>query len=71
MVLDYFLNGIDVPGNTTLVVGMMFLSGVQLVSIGLLSEYVARIYDEVKQRPLYLVADEAGSGLAHDGQPSP
>jgi len=43
---------------------MMFLSGVQLMSIGLLSEYVARIYDEVKQRPLYLVADEVGEGLS-------
>ncbi|QXL85370.1 glycosyltransferase family 2 protein [Comamonas sp. NLF-1-9] len=60
---EYFLRGIDVPGYATLVVGMMFLSGVQLMSIGLLSEYVARIYDEVKQRPLYLVADEAGTGL--------
>lgn len=69
VMLDYFINGIDVPGYATLVVGMMFLSGVQLVSIGLLSEYVARIYDEVKQRPLYLVASEAGTGLARDGQP--
>ncbi|QEA14162.1 glycosyltransferase family 2 protein [Comamonas flocculans] len=60
---EYFLRGINVPGYATLVVGMMFLSGVQLMSIGLLSEYVARIYDEVKQRPLYIVADEAGAGL--------
>jgi hypothetical protein len=64
VIVDYFLYGIDVPGYATLVVGMMFLSGVQLMSIGLLSEYVARIYDEVKQRPLYLVADEIGEGLS-------
>lgn len=63
-IADYFLYGNDVPGYATLVVSMMFLSGVQLMSIGLLSEYVARIYDEVKQRPLYLVAGEAGQGLA-------
>ena len=63
VVVEYFWRGINVPGYATLVVGMMFLSGVQLMSVGLLAEYVARIYDEVKQRPLFLVADEAGQGL--------
>src|SRR5262249_8764855 len=42
-------------GFTTLVTLVLFLGGVQLVSIGLLGEYLARIYDEVKQRPLYIV----------------
>jgi glycosyltransferase involved in cell wall biosynthesis len=64
VVIQYFWLGIDVPGYATIVTGMMFLSGVQLMSIGLLSEYVARIYDEVKQRPLYLVASRTGGGLA-------
>lgn len=63
VVIEYFWLGIDVPGYATLVVGMMLLSGVQLVSIGLLAEYVARIYDEVKQRPNYLVAARIGQGL--------
>ena len=63
VVVEYFWWGINVPGYATLVVGMMFLSGVQLMSVGLLAEYVARIYDEVKQRPLFLVAAEAGQGL--------
>ncbi|QTD45843.1 glycosyltransferase family 2 protein [Ottowia testudinis] len=63
VVLEYFFFGISVPGYATLAAGMMFLSGVQLMAIGLLSEYVARIYDEVKRRPLYLVAREAGRGL--------
>ncbi|MGL5095494.1 MAG: glycosyltransferase family 2 protein, partial [Planctomycetia bacterium] len=44
-----------VDGFTTIAVGTFFLGGVQLVSIGVLGEYVARIYDEVKQRPLYIV----------------
>ena len=66
VVVEYFWRGINVPGYATLVVGMMFLSGVQLMSVGLLAEYVARIYDEVKQRPLFLVADEAGQGLPSD-----
>jgi len=63
VVIEYFWLGIDVPGYATLAAGMMLLSGVQLMSIGLLAEYVARIYDEVKQRPLYLVMSEAGQGL--------
>ena len=63
VVIEYFWFGNHVPGYATLAAGMMFLSGVQLLSIGLLAEYVARIYDEVKQRPLYLVAAEVGQGL--------
>ena len=58
-------------GYATIVAGMMFLSGVQLMSIGLLSEYVARIYDEVKQRPLYLVAGRSGQGLAPPAEAPP
>lgn len=49
--------GVDVPGWATIVVGMMFLSGVQLLGIGVLGEYLARVYEEVKGRPTYLVAE--------------
>lgn len=42
-------------GFTTLVTLVLFLGGVQLVAIGLLGEYLGRVYDEVKQRPLYIV----------------
>lgn len=42
-------------GFTTLVTLVLFMGGVQLMAIGLLGEYLARIYDEVKQRPLYIV----------------
>ncbi|MEO6032043.1 MAG: glycosyltransferase family 2 protein [Burkholderiaceae bacterium] len=60
--IDHFLFGVDVPGWATLVTGMAFLSGVQLLSIGILGEYVGRIFDEVKQRPVYVVGSEAGRG---------
>jgi dolichol-phosphate mannosyltransferase len=42
-------------GFTTLVTVVLFLGGVQLLSTGLLGEYLARIYDEVKARPLFIV----------------
>ena len=60
---EYFITGIAVPGYATIVVGMMFFSGIQLLSIGVLAEYVGRIYEEVKQRPPYLISQRQGSGL--------
>ena len=51
------LIGIEIAqiGFTTLVTLILFLGGVQLIAIGLVGEYLARIYDEVKQRPLFIV----------------
>ena len=63
VVLEHFLWGIKVPGYATLAAGMMFFSGIQLLSIGILAEYVGRIYDEVKLRPSYIVAQRSGQGL--------
>jgi polyisoprenyl-phosphate glycosyltransferase len=63
VVFDYFWFGADTPGYATIVVGMMFLSGIQLLSIGILAEYVGRIYEEVKQRPTYLLSSKTGKGL--------
>ncbi|MBS7538766.1 glycosyltransferase family 2 protein [Ancylobacter lacus] len=52
--------GVRTPGFASIMVGMLFLSGVQLISLGVMGEYIGRIFTEVKQRPLYLVADEVG-----------
>jgi len=46
-----------VPGWTSLIVAVLFLGGLQLTAIGLLGEYVGRIYDQVKNRPVYLVQE--------------
>ena len=63
IVIEHFIYGVEVPGYATVVAGVMFLSGVQLLSIGILGEYVGRIFDEVKQRPVYVVGAEAGQGF--------
>lgn len=63
VIFDYFWFGADTPGYATIVVGMMFLSGIQLLSIGILAEYIGRIYEEVKQRPTYLIRSKTGRGL--------
>ena len=52
--------GVDVPGYASLMVSLAFFSGVQLVSLGVLGEYVGRIFAEVKRRPLYLIAERVG-----------
>ena len=44
-------------GHTWLMASILFLGGVQLVMIGVLGEYLARVFDEVKRRPLYLVGE--------------
>ena len=52
-----------VPGYASLLVTITFLSGVQLIVIGMVGQYVARIYDETRARPLYLVRDAGASIL--------
>lgn len=49
--------GIDVPGYASLITAILFLSSIQIISLGVIGEYVSRIYLEVKQRPLYLIRD--------------
>ena len=60
---SYFLFGNDVSGWTTIVVGLMLFSGIQLFSLGVVGEYVGRIFEEVKARPLYVVSERHGRGL--------
>jgi hypothetical protein len=47
-------------GQATTLVSVLFLGGIQLIFLGIIGEYLGRIYDEVKNRPLYLVADAVG-----------
>ena len=47
--------GLSPPGFATLIVAVFFLAGIQLITIGVIGEYVGRIFEEVKGRPLYVV----------------
>jgi len=52
----------DVPGWASIFVSVLFLSGIQLVCVGIIGEYIARIYDEVKQRPKFIIRRTRGFG---------
>ena len=58
--------GIDVPGYPSLIVAITFFSGVQLVSLGVIGEYLGRVFAEVKRRPLYVVRNAHGCHEADD-----
>lgn len=60
IVADTLIYGADLPGFPTLAAAIMFFGGVQLLSIGILGEYIARIFTEVKQRPVYIVSVKHG-----------
>jgi len=61
VIFEHYYGADRVPGWATIVVGLMFFSGVQLLFIGILGEYLGRVYEEVKQRPRYVVSRRLGS----------
>ncbi|MGY3297358.1 glycosyltransferase involved in cell wall biosynthesis [Pseudomonas sp. TE6288] len=60
LVLDKLLFGNDLPGYPSLMTAILFLGGVQLIGIGILGEYIGRIYQETKHRPRYVVRKVLG-----------
>lgn len=59
----YFISGNAISGWTTIVVSLMLFAGLQLISLGVVGEYVGRIFEEVKRRPPYVIKQRLGRGL--------
>jgi len=60
IILRTLIYGIDVPGYASLMVAILFFSGLNMIGLGILGEYISRVFMEVKQRPLYLIREKIG-----------
>ena len=60
ILLKTLIYGSDLPGYASIMVVILFLGGIQLVSLGIIGEYVGRIYRETKLRPLYIIESKKG-----------
>jgi len=70
IVIETLFYGNDAQGWPTLVVAVSFLGGVQLLSIGILGEYIGRIFTEVKQRPHYFISRVSRSKVLPSTDPN-
>lgn len=66
VILQKLIFGIDVPGYATIVVLVLFLGGIQLFCLGLLGEYLSKIYMQVKNRPIYVLKEHLGKDERKD-----
>jgi len=70
LLFEHYVHGDHLPGWATLSVGMMFLSGVQLLALGVIAEYLGRTFEEVKQRPIFIIAEDSRQKAStHAGSP--
>ena len=60
LIMRTLILGIDVPGYASLMVAVLFFGGIQLITLGIIGEYLGRVYEEVKRRPLYFVRESYG-----------
>ncbi len=58
ILIEIFIYGIDLPGYASTMIMVLFLGGIQLMGIGILGEYIGRIYKESKRRPNYIIENE-------------
>lgn len=60
LIIRTLIFGIDVAGYASLMVAVLFFGGIQLITLGIIGEYLGRVYEEVKRRPLYFVRESYG-----------
>lgn len=65
ILLKFIGRTIIVPGWASIMVAVLFIGGVQLISVGILGQYIARIYDEVKKRPKFIIKRTIGLEKGH------
>jgi len=68
IIIRTLVTGNDVPGYASLLTFILFFGSVQMISVGILGEYIARLFVEVKGRPIYIV-DEVYAGAGEDAKP--
>ncbi|TYC53414.1 glycosyltransferase family 2 protein [Rhodobacterales bacterium] len=71
LTLRVLFYGVDWPGYASLMVALLFFSGIQLLSIGMIGEYVSRLFGEAKQRPVYILQDVIEGAPPLDAKTSP
>lgn len=59
--IGFRIAGEFVPGITTVLLVVLLLGGIQLITVGIIGEYLGRVYEEVKARPLYVISDDTGA----------
>lgn len=65
IILSTFIFGIQTPGWATIVTALTFFGGLQLFALGVVGEYIGRVFDEVKHRPLYIIDEESSFNDIH------
>jgi hypothetical protein len=60
LIIKTIISGVDVPGYASIMVVLLIMSGLILLSLGVIGEYLSRIFVEVKQRPAYIVMEKVG-----------
>jgi glycosyltransferase involved in cell wall biosynthesis len=63
-----YFRGETIPGWTSTIIAIMLLSGIQLIMIGLIGEYIASLYSEIKKRPLFIIDDKINLDIAGENK---
>lgn len=63
VVIKRLVFGVDVPGYASIVVLLLFIGGLQLLSLGIVGEYLSKVYDQVKNRPIYILKEHLSEDL--------